>query len=127
MNGARGWKAHLAEGNMKSSAHSPTRGKHENVLDDLVFSPEQAAELKFKAELYQTILKAARKYSQKELQRILGDPQPRVSELLNGKIANKCVDELLYYAAQLGIKAKAEFVQTHKEVVGKGPALADWS
>ena len=72
--------------------------------------------LKFKAELYQAILKFSEKYSQKELQAILGEPQPRVSELLNGKIANKSVDKLLYYAGRLGIEAKAKFAQTHKEV-----------
>ena len=82
-----------------------------NVLDDLAFSPEVAITLKFKAELYQAILKHAQKYSQKELQVILGESQPRVSELLNGKIANKSVDKLLYYAGRLGIEAKAKFPQ----------------
>jgi predicted XRE-type DNA-binding protein len=93
-----------------------TRG---NVLDDLGFSPERATALKFKAELYQAILKYARKYSQKQLQAILGEPQPRVSELLNGKIANKSVDKLLYYAGRLGIEAKTRFVQTHKDIIEK--------
>jgi predicted XRE-type DNA-binding protein len=91
-----------------------TRG---NVLDDLGFSPEQATILKFKAELYQSILKHARKYSQKQLQAILAEPQPRISELLNGKIASKSVDKLLYYAGRLGIEAKARFPQTNKHVV----------
>jgi predicted XRE-type DNA-binding protein len=90
-----------------------TRG---NVLDDLGFSPEQAAILKFKADLYQAILKHARRYSQKQLQVILAEPQPRVSELLNGKIANKSVDKLLDYAGRLGIEAKARFLQTKKRV-----------
>jgi predicted XRE-type DNA-binding protein len=99
-----------------------TRG---NVLDDLGFSPEEATAPKFKAELYQAILKCARKYSQKELQSILGEPQPRVSELLNGKIANKSVDKLLHYAGRLGIEAKAKFAQTRKEVVEKELAMAD--
>jgi predicted XRE-type DNA-binding protein len=94
------------------------------VLDDLGFSPEQATALKFKAELYQAILKYAQKYSQKDLQVILGEPQPRVSELLNEKIANKTVDKLLHYAGRLGIEAKAKFAQTHKEVVEKELALA---
>jgi predicted XRE-type DNA-binding protein len=76
---------------MKSAANKPTHVTRGNVLDDLGFSPEQATALKFKAELYQAILKCAKKYSQKELQIILGEPQPRVSELLNGKIANKTV------------------------------------
>src|ERR1700728_272905 len=91
---------------------SMTRG---NVLDDLGFSPEQATALKFKADLYQAILKHARKYSPKQLQVILAEPQPRVSGLLNGKIANKSVDQLLYYAGRLGIEARARFLQTNKQ------------
>jgi predicted XRE-type DNA-binding protein len=83
-----------------------------NVLDDLGFSPENAAVLKFKAQLYREILKCSQKYSA-----ILGEPKPRVSELLNGKIANKSVDKLLYYADRLGIETRAKFVQVHKEIV----------
>ncbi len=110
---------------MKSAANKPTHVTRGNVLDDLGFPPEQSTALKFKAELYQAILKYAQKYSQKDLQVILGEPQPRVSELLNGKIANKTVDKLLHYAGRLGIEAKAKFAQTHKEVVEKELALAD--
>ena len=95
------------------------------MLDDLGFPPEQATALKFKAELYQAILKCAKRYSQKELQVILREPQPRVSELLNGKIANKTVDKLLHYAGRLGIEAKAKFSQTPKEVVEKDLTIAD--
>src|ERR1700681_3525764 len=85
----------------------PTHVTRGNVLDDLGFSSEQATTLKFKADLYQAVLKHARKYSQKQLQAILAEPQPRVSELLNGKISRKSVDKLLYYAGRLGIEAKA--------------------
>src|ERR1700682_3405601 len=109
---------------------APSKPKHVtrgNVLDDLGFPPEQATALKFKAELYQAVLKYARKYSQKELQVILVEPQPRVSELLNGKIANKSVDKLLYYAGRLGIETKARFVQTRKEIAEKELALAGTS
>src|SRR6202046_128231 len=110
---------------MKSAANKSTHITHGNVLDDLGFSPEHSTALKFKAELYQAILKCAKKYSQKQLQVILGEPQPRVSELLNGKIANKSVDKLLHYAGRLGIEAKARFTQTHKEVIEKQLALAE--
>jgi predicted XRE-type DNA-binding protein len=110
---------------MKSAANKPTHLTRGNVLDDLGFSPENATALKFKAELYQAILKCAKKYSQKELQIILGEPQPRVSELLNGKIANKSVDKLLHYAGRLGMEAKASFSQTHKDAVERELALAD--
>ncbi|MGC0771984.1 MAG: XRE family transcriptional regulator [Candidatus Acidiferrum sp.] len=110
---------------MKKTANNPTHVTYGNVLDDLGFSSEYATALKFKVELYQAILKFAKKYSQKELQIILAEPQPRVSELLNGKIANKSVDKLLRYAGRLGIEAKTKFSQTRKEVLEKELALAD--
>jgi len=107
---------------MANGRNKPNHVTRRNVLDDLGFSPEQATLLKFKADLYQAILKHARKYSQAQLQVILAEPQPRVSELLNGKIANKSVDKLLYYAGRLGIEAKARFPQTNKSVVRKQAA-----
>jgi len=110
---------------MKHARHKPTQMTQGNVLDDLGFSPEQATALKFKAELYQAILRVAKKYSQKELQIILREPQPRVSELLNGKITNKSVDKLLYYAGRLGIETMAKFTQSRKEIVEKELALAE--
>jgi predicted XRE-type DNA-binding protein len=97
---------------MKSAANKPTHVTRGNVLDDLGFSPEHATALKFKAELYQAILKCAKKYSQKELQINLAEPQPGVSELLNGKIANKTVDKLLHYVGRLGIEAKAKLARS---------------
>jgi|SRR5579859_3535970 len=109
---------------MANGRSKPAHVTHGNVLDDLGFSPEQATILKFKADLYQAILRHARKYSPKQLQAILAEPQPRVSELLNGKIANKSVDKLLEYAGRLGIEAKARFPQTNKKVVKRGLAAA---
>ncbi len=110
---------------MKSAADRPTHISHGSVLDDLGLSSEQATILKFKAELYQAILKCARNYSPKELQLILREPQPRISELLNGKIANKSVNKLLQYAGRLGIEAKARFTQTHKKAVERELALVE--
>ena len=49
----------------------PTHVTRGNVLDDLGFTPEQATVLKFKASLYQAILKHAKKYSARQLQIIL--------------------------------------------------------
>jgi len=107
----------IQEKSMAGGRSRPTHVTRGNVLDDLGLSPEQATILKFKADLYQAILKHARKYSQKQLQVIFAEPQPRVSELLNGKVAKKSVDKLLYYAGRLGIEAKARFPQTNKQVV----------
>lgn len=108
---------------MKNRDNKPTHVTTGNVFDDIGFSAEQATALKFKAELYQAILKVAKQYTQKELQHLLGEPQPRVSELLNGKVANKSVDKLLSYAGRLGIEATARFRQTKKEMVEKELAL----
>ena len=102
---------------MRSTVNKPTHVTRRNVLDDLGFTTEQATGRKFNAELYQASLKYARNDSQKELRAILGEPQPRVRELLNGKIANKSVDKLLYHAGRLGIEAKTKFSQPYKEVV----------
>jgi predicted XRE-type DNA-binding protein len=109
---------------MKRVAKKPTHLTRGSVLDDLGFSPEDATALKFKAELYQAILKCAKRYSQKELQVMLGEPQPRVSELLNGKISNKSIDKLLHYAGRLGIEARAKFVETNRESAEKDLATA---
>ena len=48
---------------------------------------------------------------------MLGEYQPRVSELLNRKIDNTSVDKLLYYRGRLGIEPKVTFPQTRKEAV----------
>lgn len=95
----------------------PTHVTKGDVLDDLGFSPERAAALKFKADLYHAIMRYAKKYTAKELEIIFAEPQPRVSELLNGKIANKSVDKLLGYAGRLGIEPKARFPQTNRRIV----------
>jgi hypothetical protein len=53
--------------------------------------------LKFKAESSPAFPKYAQKCAEKKLQVVLGEPQPRVSELLNPKIGNKRVDRLLHF------------------------------
>lgn len=102
---------------MGKSKNKPAHITRGDVLDDLGFSPQETAALKFKADLYHAIMRCARKYSAKQLEVIFGEPQPRVSELLNGKISNKSVDKLLTYAGRLGIELKARFPQTYKDVV----------
>ena len=102
----------------------PTHVTRGNVLDDLGFSPEQATIMKFKADLYEAILKHARKYSPKQLQVILAEPQPRVSELLNGKISNKSVDKLLCHARPVWDRRQSPVSQTNKQVVRRDPASA---
>jgi predicted XRE-type DNA-binding protein len=110
---------------MRGTASAPAyqiRWKSEN---DFGFSAESATVAKFRADLYVAIVKYARRYTQKQLQMILGEPQPRVSELLNGRIAGKSVDKLLYYAGRLGIEAKTRFEQTGKGGLAERLEMAD--
>lgn len=109
---------------MRNEKNRPTHVTRGNVLDDLGFSPQYAATVKFKADLYHAIMRYATKYSPKELQVIFAEPQSRVSELMNGKIANKSVDKLLTYAGKLGIEPKAKFHQTNKVVLKRRAAKA---
>jgi len=88
-----------------------------DVFRDAGFSPEEAVELRFKAELYQAVLTCARQYKPKDLEILFHEPQPRVSELLNGKIANKSIEKLLWYAGRLGIVPKVKFPQVRKHDV----------
>ena len=99
-----------------------------DVFRDAGFSPEESIELRFKAELYQAVLACARQYKPRDLEILFHEPQPRVSELLNGKLANKSIEKLLRYAGKLGIVPKVKFRQLRKQDVerelGEASALA---
>lgn len=99
-----------------NKGHHITAG---NVLDDLGFAPETALELKLKAELHLGILRLIRKhkYSARELETCLEIQQPRVSELMCGKLNTLGIKKLLEYADKLGAYAKVI-------VKEKGPVAA---
>jgi len=76
-----------------------------NVFEQIGFSPEEAASLKMKSELHSRILKAIKKrgYTQADLQKRLDESQPRVSDLMTGKIAKFSLETLITYAEALGL------------------------
>jgi predicted XRE-type DNA-binding protein len=84
-----------------------TNGGHvttSNVLDDLGLDPQSALELKIKYEIHSQLvaLIERRGYTQRDLEKALDVPQPRVSELMRGKLGTLSVSKLLYYAKRLG-------------------------
>ncbi|HEY2171178.1 MAG TPA: XRE family transcriptional regulator [Candidatus Angelobacter sp.] len=101
-----------SNGSLKSSAPNKknklvthwTRG---SVLDELNLSEQDRLELKLKADLHQDILKLIKKkkFTPRQLERLFDIPQPRVSELLRGKLSLLSVSKLLYYANLLGARA----------------------
>lgn len=84
-----------------------------SVLDELGLDRQGALELKLKAALHQNILQLIkrRKYSARDLERILRIQQPRVSELTRGKLSTLSVARLLLYADLLGAKAEVKLRQ----------------
>jgi predicted XRE-type DNA-binding protein len=84
-----------------------------SVLDELGLDRQGALELKLKAALHQNILQLIkrRKYSARDLERILHVQQPRVSELTRGKLSTLSVARLLLYADLLGAKAEVKLRQ----------------
>jgi predicted XRE-type DNA-binding protein len=93
---------------MRTRHNKPSRPAHVskgNVLDDLGFSPEVAASIELKVQLHREIMKVvqARKLTPRQLERLLDIPQPRVSELVNGKIFERMTsDRLVNYLRRLG-------------------------
>jgi predicted XRE-type DNA-binding protein len=75
-----------------------------NVLDDLGFSPEVSAVAKMKSELFDklTTIIEKNKITPRALEKILDKPQPRVSELLSGKLSKLSIEKLLEYLERLG-------------------------
>jgi predicted XRE-type DNA-binding protein len=94
---------------MKNNIQAPAYAITWKTADGTALAPENESVAKFRTDLYAEILHCARNYSQKELQAIFNEPQPRVSELLHGRIAGKSVEKLMYYASRLGIEVHTSF------------------
>ena len=76
-----------------------------NVFEQIGFSPQEAASLKIKSELHSQILKAIKRrgYTQADLQKRFDESQPRVSDLMTGKISKFSLETLVTYAEALGL------------------------
>jgi predicted XRE-type DNA-binding protein len=81
------------------------------VFHDLGFTEAESLALTFKADIYSKILDVVKtkKISPRELEKILAVPQPRVSELLNGRLSSTSIEKLLTYLENLGVAASISF------------------
>src|SRR5580704_3002093 len=91
-----------------------------SVLDELGLDRQAALELKLKAALHQRILQLVKRrgYRARDLERVLRIQQPRVSELMRGKVSTLSVARLLLYADLLGAQAEVKL----KEVKSRAAA-----
>jgi predicted XRE-type DNA-binding protein len=88
-----------------------------SVFDDLDFSAEEAAALKLKSELHSEVLDVVRrrKLSAKQLEEILKQPQPRISELLCGKISKMSAEKLVGYLSLLEVPVDVSSKESRKK------------
>jgi len=93
-----------------------------NVFEDLGFSPQEAAALKLKTNLHTKVVKYAAHYSQAQLQEILDESQPRVSDLLRGKMSKFSLEMLVIYAEKLGLHTEIRITSPRKQVRARGAA-----
>lgn len=79
-----------------------------NVFRDLGFPPEEAEHLKVRSDLLIQLQKliASRGFTQAETAKILRVTQPRVSDLLRGRIDLFSTDTLIDMLARLGVQVK---------------------
>lgn len=80
----------------------------ENVFWDLGFPDEEAEHLRVRADLLIQIQKAlkARGLKQAEVAELLGVTQPRVSDLVRGRLDLFSVDSLIDMLARLGLRIR---------------------
>lgn len=81
-----------------------------NVWDALADTPEQAANLTARAELMLKLqgLVAANGWTQAEAARRCGVTQPRINDLLRGRISKFSLDALVNIAAATGRRVRVE-------------------
>jgi predicted XRE-type DNA-binding protein len=82
-----------------------------NVFRDVGFSPAKAEHLRVRADLLIQLQKtiASRKLKQADAAKLLGVTQPRVSDLMRGRIDLFSVDTLIDLLARLGIRIRLTF------------------
>ncbi|NEJ19476.1 helix-turn-helix domain-containing protein [Rhizobium leguminosarum] len=84
---------------------------YDNVFESLVDDKDEAADLSFRASLISALvdLFEDRGWKQADVAEALGIPQPRVSELMRGKVHLFSADRLIGYLARLGVRFKPSF------------------
>lgn len=89
-----------------------------NVFKDLGFPEDEAEHLRVRADLLIQIQKAlkARGLKQAEAAKVLGVTQPRVSDLVRGRIDLFSVDSLIDMLARLGIRVRLVVTPSRKRL-----------
>lgn len=82
----------------------------DDVFQDVGFAPEEAANLKIRADLMLDLRRyiQARRWTQAEAAAFFGETQPRISNLMKGAIGRFSVDKLINMLARAGILVRVK-------------------
>jgi len=101
----------------KNSVKSSTN----DVWDFLGFSEEESADLRLRVMIYEKIMIEIKAHSirPRGLEKILDEPQPRVSNLLNGKLEKFSSDRLFQYLERIAPKKRFFIQEGHRKISRK--------
>ena len=77
-----------------------------NVFSDLGFDPEEADNLLLRAQLMSSIRGAARGLTQRDAATLFGVSQPRVNDVLRGRIRKFSLDALVNMLGRAGMRVE---------------------
>ena len=89
------------------------RQSFDNVWDALADTPAEAASMTMRSDLLIAVDQRVRAWNvtQAEAARRLGITQPRLNDLLRGKITNFSLDTLINLATQAGLSVRIDIAQ----------------
>jgi predicted XRE-type DNA-binding protein len=88
---------------------------YSNIFESITEDKSLAADLQFRSDLMMTLIDIIehRGWKQSDIAEALDIPQPRVSELLRGKISLFSSDRLIGYLAKLGYRLRPSVDRDH--------------
>jgi len=86
----------------------------ENVFDDLAFDPVESANLRLRSDLMVALRKRldSLRVTQVEAARLLAVSQPRISDLMRGKIDRFSIDMLVLMLGRAGVAVRLALSST---------------
>ncbi|RKE83274.1 XRE family transcriptional regulator [Rhizobium sp. AG855] len=95
-----------------------TKLSYDNIFDAITEDSSEAADLQFRADLMITLRRIFedRGWKQADIASALGVSQPRVSELIRGKIDLFSADKLIGFLAKMNVRLKPSVDANHKVI-----------
>ncbi|WP_442682158.1 helix-turn-helix domain-containing protein [Stenotrophomonas sp. JC08] len=97
-----------------------TKLVYNNIFDAITQDASQAADLQFRADMLLMLrdMFEERTWGQAEIMKALDIPQPRVSELVNGKIDKFSSDKLIGFLDKMGYRMRPRLVTKQRSKTG---------